>query len=129
MPFRWRPVWARQSRHHLADLAIFLPEITALTSIRPSTASALQTDTGLNFRLNPNNGALAGLDVAITGSAISGVAYTNSQPNSGSVSGATTLYTLDSISDQLMEFSNPPNGGVQIPVGLTGVGLLHREWF
>ena len=32
------------------------------------------TDTGLNFRLNPNNGSVAGVDVPIAGSAISGVA-------------------------------------------------------
>jgi uncharacterized protein DUF4394 len=40
------------------------------------------TDTGLNFRINPNSGALAGLDTPIAGSAISGAAYTNNQPNS-----------------------------------------------
>jgi hypothetical protein len=56
------------------------------------------TDTGLNFRVNPTNGSIAGIDVAIVGSAISGAAYTNDETNNG---GVTTLYTLDSISDQL----------------------------
>jgi Domain of unknown function (DUF4394) len=52
------------------------------------------TDTGLNFRINPNNGSLAALDPMITpaGSEISGVAYTNNETNN---SGVTTLYTLD----------------------------------
>jgi uncharacterized protein DUF4394 len=57
------------------------------------------TNTGLNFRLNPNNGSLAGLDIPIVGSAISGVAYTNNETNN---SGVTTLYTLDSLTDRLM---------------------------
>src|SRR5262249_18006800 len=38
------------------------------------------TDTGLNFRLNPNNGSLAGLD-PMTGADITAAAYTNNQPN------------------------------------------------
>ena len=52
------------------------------------------TDTGENFRINPNNGTLAGLDPMITpaGSEISGAAYTNNETTNG---GVTTLYTLD----------------------------------
>jgi hypothetical protein len=79
------------------------------------------TDTGLNFRVNPNNGSLTGIDTAISGASdIAGAAYTND-------GGVTTLYTLDSISDQLMIQGglggNPsPNGGIQNPVGSVGVG-------
>src|ERR1043165_9923090 len=52
------------------------------------------TDTGLNFRLNPNDGTLAGQDTSIVApSAVTGVAYTNNQPDLG---GVTTLYALDS---------------------------------
>jgi Domain of unknown function (DUF4394) len=55
------------------------------------------TDTGLNFRINPNNGSLSGLDVMITpaGSQISGVAYTNDETGLAFNGGVTTLYTLD----------------------------------
>ena len=80
------------------------------------------TDTGLNFRVNPNNGSLTAIDTAISGASdISGVAYTNDGTN------VTTLYTLDSISDQLMIQGGPggnpnPNGGAQNPVGPVGVG-------
>jgi hypothetical protein len=74
------------------------------------------TDTGLNFRLNPNNGTLAGLDTA-TAAAIDGAAYTNNQLNNGNI---TTLYTLDSNTD-VLNIQFPPNGGVQNLVGPTGV--------
>jgi hypothetical protein len=85
------------------------------------------TDTGLNFRINPNNGSLSGLDVMITpaGSQISGVAYTNDETGLAFNGGVTTLYTLDSFSDQLMIQTGPngnPNAGVQSPVGPVGVG-------
>jgi Domain of unknown function (DUF4394) len=86
------------------------------------------TDTGLNFRINPNNGSLAGKDPDITpaGSEISGVAYTNNETNVAFNGGVTTLYTLDSLSDQLMiqgfqGMGGGPNGGVQTAVGLVGV--------
>ncbi len=72
---------------------------------------------GLNFRLNPNTGALAGSDSAILGPTVSGVAYTNNQPQNG---GITTLYTLDSTAD-VLNIQNPPNAGVQNLVGPTGV--------
>ena len=52
------------------------------------------TDTGLNFRLNPNNGALSGINSMIAaGNEVTGVAYTNNQPG---LFGVTTLYALDS---------------------------------
>lgn len=57
------------------------------------------TDTGLNFRLNPNSGAIAGIDTDITAlHQVSGVAYTNNQPDNGSI---TTLYALDALTDFL----------------------------
>jgi hypothetical protein len=92
------------------------------------------SNSGLNFRVNPNNGApvdgnlnntaappagintdglINGLPVDSTG--VSGAAYTNSfgQPLTG---GVTTQYVLDSVSDQLY-VQNPPNGGT-ITAGL-----------
>ncbi len=87
------------------------------------TTDGVETGIGLNFRINPNNGLLAGLDVPIVGAEISGVAYTNDETNVAFNGGVTTLYTLDSLSDQLMIQGGPggPNGGIQIPVGPVGV--------
>ena len=86
----------------------------AVDRIRVTTDGAAL---GLNFRLNPNTGALAGSDPAILGPTISGVAYTNNQPQNG---GITTLYTLDSSAD-VLNIQNPPNAGIQNLVGPTGV--------
>ena len=86
----------------------------AVDRIRVTTDSAAL---GLNFRLNPNTGALAGSDSAILGPTVSGVAYTNNQPHNGNI---TTLYTLDSTAD-VLNIQNPPNAGVQNLVGPTGV--------
>ncbi|MBC8161786.1 MAG: DUF4394 domain-containing protein [Roseiflexaceae bacterium] len=81
------------------------------------------TATGLNFRMNPNNGALVdgnlnlptppngvNPDGPINGatSAVDGTAYTNSAPNVA----VTTQYTIDSGSDRLF-IQNPPNSGTQ----------------
>lgn len=86
------------------------------------------TDTGLNFRVNPNNGAPVdgnlnntatppaniNTDALINGlpggaSGVSGAAYTNSygQPLTG---GVTTQYVIDAASDSLY-IQNPPNSG------------------
>ena len=84
----------------------------------------ITTDTGLNFRINPNDGApvdgdtgLAGVnpDGAISGlpdgsTGVSANAYTNSYAQSAG--GVTTLYTLDSVSNSLF-IQNPPNTGTQ----------------
>ena len=86
----------------------------AVDRIRVTTDGAAL---GLNFRLNPNTGALAGSDPAILGPTISGVAYTNNQPQNG---GITTLYTLD-LSADVLNIQNPPNAGIQNLVGPTGV--------
>jgi hypothetical protein len=91
---------------------------------------------GLNFRVNPNNGApvdgdLGGAAGSVTGinpdasingavgAGISGAAYTNN------VFGATvtTLYTLDSLGNRLF-IQNPANAGTQTsPLALTLNGL------
>ena len=83
------------------------------------------TDTGLNFRLNPNSGAIAGVDTTIPAHDISGVAYTNNQPDNGNI---TTLYTLDALGD-FLNIQNPPNGGTQIPVGPLGVDFSNVNGF
>lgn len=100
-----------------------LPETTWDIDFNPAVDRLrVVSQTGLNFRMNPNNGALvdgstAMLDVGINpdGAAngqttsISATAYTNSQPNNG---GITTQYTLDSVTNSLY-IQNPPNNGTQ----------------
>ena len=102
------------------------------------------SNSGLNFRVNPNNGApvdgnlnntaappadintdgpINGLPVGATG--VSGAAYTNSfgQPLTG---GVTTQYVLDAASDQLY-IQNPPNSGtVTAGLGIKVNNALHR---
>jgi hypothetical protein len=93
------------------------------------------THTGLNFRINPNNGvavdgnattagtntdgAIAGL--AAGGTGVSGAAYTNSfgQLLTG---GVTTQYVIDAGSDALYIQSPPNNGTVTQVAGLTMAG-------
>ena len=94
------------------------------------------TDSGQNFRLNPNTGSLVdgnnggttvvpGInpDGAINAAStkLDGTAYTNSSPNAAT----TTQYTLDASSNQLL-IQNPPNSGSQttpLPVTLNGSPL------
>ena len=82
------------------------------------------TSTGGNFRINPNNGALAAPDATLTSSGvvtgITGSAYTNNQPGTT----VTSLYALDSAGDQL--FRQFPNDGILVdgvPVTSGGTGL------
>jgi hypothetical protein len=84
------------------------------------------TGTGLNFRINPDTGAIAGLDVAIAGQ-ITGAAYTNDEAGST----VSTLYSLDSSSDQLKIANGPggPNGGTHNPVGSVGVNFSDANGF
>ena len=89
------------------------------------------TDTGLNFRLNPNSGAIAGVDTSIPEPPdipaydVSGVAYTNNRPDNGDI---TTLYALDALSD-FLNVQFPPNGGDQNPVGPLGVDFSNANGF
>ena len=84
------------------------------------------TDTGLNFRLNPNTGGIAGTDVDISLSdQVSGAAYTNNQPDNNNI---TTLYTLDAATD-FLNIQTPPNGGDQVPVGALGFDFTNANGF
>ena len=75
------------------------------------------TNNGLNFRINPNTGAVVGTgDGNINGlpagsTGVTGAAYTNSFGQS-LAGGVTTLYTLDATSNSLF-IQNPPNNGTQ----------------
>ena len=95
------------------------------------------TSTGLNFRINPNNGApvdgdnggapgsVLGTnpDGAVNSGAtgVDAAAYTNDQPNTT----VTTLYTLDSATNSLF-IQSAPNSGIETlvqPVTLNGSTL------
>lgn len=81
---------------------------------------------GTNFRLNPNNGALAATDGALAYAAtdpnasqtasIGSSGYTNSYIGAT----ATTLYNLDEANSRLVT-QNPPNNGTLNTVGPLGV--------
>jgi hypothetical protein len=82
------------------------------------------SDTGQNFRLNPDTGAVAGTDTALNppGSALVGSAYTNN------VDGATvtTLFGIDAAGDRLVRQGGvngtpSPNAGLLTAVGPLGV--------
>jgi hypothetical protein len=81
---------------------------------------------GGNFRLNPNNGALAATDGALTYATTD--ANTGQTPNVGSSaytnsyigSTATTLYNLDETASRLVR-QDPPNNGTLNTVGPLGV--------
>ena len=84
------------------------------------------TDTGLNFRINPNDAVIV-IDspiMPIGAHDISGVAYTNNQPDGG----VTVLYALDSATN-FLTIQNPPNSGAQSAVGPTGVGFSNANGF
>ena len=99
----------------------------------------VDSGTGLNFRVNPNNGAPVdgnlGQAMAVPGtnpdSSINGgttgvhaVAYTNAVGRDLSVAGPTTQYTLDATTDSLF-VQNPPNSGTQTnPAAITLGGSL-----
>src|SRR4051812_38743765 len=85
------------------------------------------SNTGQNLRLNPDTGALAATDTAITpaGVTITGLAYDRNAPGNGT----TTLYAIDSTNGVLTTVGsvngspNSPNGGVVGPtVGSLGLG-------
>lgn len=73
------------------------------------------TNTGQNFRLNPETGGLASTDGSINGQAgamVSAVAY--SENFAGATT--TTLYDIDPISDKLYK-QDPPNAGTLVTIG------------
>ena len=75
------------------------------------------SDAGQNLRINPNNGAIAGVDTALNpAGTVVAAAYASNVDGTGS----TVLYDIDAASDQL-SIQNPPNGGVLTAVGSLGV--------
>ncbi len=92
----------------------------------------LVTDTNDNLRFNPDTGAVAGTDTAITPTTadVVGVAYDRS------VAGTTltTMFVIDSAGDQLalqggVDSTPSPNGGVLTPIGPLGVDTTSNVGF
>jgi len=77
----------------------------------------ITSNTGLNLRVNPNDGTLSATDTALTaGFTVAGSAYSNNV--AGAV--ATTLFGIDPTLDSLV-IQNPPNAGALVVVG--GIGF------
>jgi Domain of unknown function (DUF4394) len=84
------------------------------------------SNTGQNLRLNPNDGAIAAVDLPIGGatSGITAAAYINN------FAGATTtsLFTIDHTTDKLY-LQNPPNNGTQTEIGPLGIDITNANGF
>lgn len=81
------------------------------------------SDAGHNFRINPNTGAVVGVDTAINpvGRVLTGTAYTNSFGQVIGGGGMTTLYTLDATNNALA-IQTPPNAGTQTALKTVTLG-------
>lgn len=86
---------------------------------------------GENFRVNPNNGALAGVDTDLTaGSVVHGSAYDRNFAGSTT----TTLFGIDVNADQLVlqgsvnGTPSSPNGGLITSVGALGVNAVSASF-
>ena len=71
------------------------------------------SDTGLNFRINVDTGAVTS-DGVINGGAVTGSAYTNAFATTAS----TTLFAIDAVTDTLFTQAPPNNGTLSLPVSL-----------
>lgn len=82
---------------------------------------------GLNLRLNPADGTLAGTDAGLNPGTprIVHVAYSNNFAGAAS----TTLYGIDSNTDLLVFFLNNPNGGLIVNLGFLGVNATDAGGF
>lgn len=89
-------------------------------------------DTDDNFRVNPNNGTLAGTDTAITpaGLTITALAYDRPTAPDALNTTKTTLFGIDLSADQLVRIGDvdgapsSPNAGVATPIGPLGVATI-----
>lgn len=84
------------------------------------------SNTGLNLRVNPNDGTLSGTDTLLgPGSPnVTAAAYTNNFPGTTS----TVLYDIDSTTDMLYK-QDPPNNGTLVSVGALGVDVSASNGF
>jgi hypothetical protein len=79
------------------------------------------SNTRHNMRINPESGAVAGIDTDINPNTtgITAVAYTNNKTGAAS----TDLYYIDPVTDNLYKASGSPNGGLVVAVGPLGLNI------
>ncbi|REC62749.1 hypothetical protein DRF65_07965 [Chryseobacterium pennae] len=84
------------------------------------------SNTGQNLRLNPNDGTVAAVDLALNPGSplISAAAYTNNFAGST----ATTLFVIDHNTDKLYQ-QNPPNNGNLVETGSLGINITNANGF
>ncbi|WP_068944779.1 DUF4394 domain-containing protein [Chryseobacterium timonianum] len=84
------------------------------------------SNTGQNLRLNPNDGTVAAVDLALNPGSplISAAAYTNNSAGST----ATTLFVIDHNTDKLYQ-QNPPNNGNLLETGSLGINITSANGF
>lgn len=90
----------------------------------PDRIRLINRNTAENFRLNPDNGQIAGTDTTLSPvTNMADIAYTNN------VAGATvtTLYGIDNTTNNLVRIGGvdgvpSPNGGVVTTIGSLGIG-------
>ncbi|MCS4303940.1 DUF4394 domain-containing protein [Chryseobacterium sp. BIGb0232] len=84
------------------------------------------SNTGQNLRLNPNDGTVAAVDLALNPGSplISAAAYTNNSAGST----ATTLFVIDHNTDKLYQ-QNPPNNGNLVETGSLGINITSANGF
>jgi hypothetical protein len=84
------------------------------------------SNTGQNLRLNPNDGTIAAVDLALNPGSpmISAAAYTNNFAEST----ATTLFVIDHNTDKLYQQS-PPNNGTLVETGSLGINITSANGF
>lgn len=84
------------------------------------------SNTGQNLRLNPVDGTITAVDVALNPGtpSVSAAAYTNNFAGTT----ATTLYVVDHTTDRLY-MQNPPNAGTLVEVGALGIDISNMNGF
>ncbi|MBW4437445.1 MAG: DUF4394 domain-containing protein [Pleurocapsa minor GSE-CHR-MK-17-07R] len=94
----------------------------------------LTSSAGQDLRLNPNNGAVAAVDGALSFAATDANAgatpriVASAYTNNFATSTTTTLYNLDAGLD-ILTIQNPPNNGTQVTVGPLGVNVPDNASF
>lgn len=86
----------------------------------------LVSNTGINLRLNPNDGTVAATDVVLNPGSptVTSAAYTNNFAGTT----ATQLFVIDHATDKLY-LQNPPNNGVLTEVGNLGINIDSSNGF
>jgi hypothetical protein len=84
------------------------------------------SNTGLNLRANPNDGALTAPDLPLNPGApsVTAAAYTNNFAGAAT----TTLFDIDTNTDRLLR-QDPPNNGLLVDIGPLGINATSLNGF